>query len=325
MKRIVIEIVLAFAIVTAVTTVVGDVMRSAYLKRLRGQITPDAEVVLIGNSMLGRGVDANALSQALGMRSSTVWSGGAASAWWYVVLKNHVLTLEPRPRAVVIVFRDSFLTQPAYRLTGRDASNIRYLSVSDEPTLDALAWEPTLGLLQHQLIKRIPALRQRHQFQQLFDAHLNRDPAALLTGRSSAEVKASVKTVFHGSRMLAREVTRAQLRAEATDEVSHFAFATRLERSLLPHMANAAREAGITLILVRIRRRAHTQGPDAEALHTYLADLGAWAQVHEIPLIDFGSESRLRLEHFAAGDHLGPEGRALFTRLLAERLRPLLR
>lgn len=325
MKRIAFEILLALTVVAAVTAGTGDSNREFSVSHLRAQIAPGSELVVIGNSMVGEGVDPELLSQALGVRASTVQHGGAASAWWYVALKNHVLTLDPRPRAVVIAFRDSFLTRPTFRVSGQYATHIRALSSPDEPALDTYAWKPALGALRHQLTKHVPAFRRRGQYQRSVDERLGRVPAALLTGLSPSKVKSSLEIVFHDKRFLTGQVTRAQLRAEVSDPVSHLEFTARLRASLLPSMAEAAAQADVPLILVRIRRRAHTAAPDAEAVRAYMADLAAWAKAHGIPLLDFADEERLRLEHFATGDHLGPEGRALFTQLLAERLEPLLR
>ncbi len=89
-------------------------------------------------------------------------------------------------------------------------------------------------------------------------------------------------------------------------------------------MAAIAQRADVPLILVRIRRREHTATPDSAHLAAYMQDLGVWAKEQGISLLDFAGEERLRLKHFAKGDHLNPEGRALFTLLLAEQLKPLL-
>lgn len=53
-------------------------------------------------------------------------------------------------------------------------------------------------------------------------------------------------------------------------------------------------QADVRLILVRIRRRAHTAASDAEAVRVYMADLGAWAEAHGIPLLVFADKDRFR-------------------------------
>lgn len=61
------------------------------------------EVVLIGNSMVGRGVDLKLLGENLGARLTTLHVNGTRAPTWYLVLKNRVFAQGHRPHAVLIV------------------------------------------------------------------------------------------------------------------------------------------------------------------------------------------------------------------------------
>src|SRR6185295_14643237 len=76
------------------------------------------DLVLIGDSMLDSRVDADLLGQKLGGPVALIWNGGAASAWWYLVLKNYVLAADVHPKVVCFFFRDRLLTDAAFRTTG---------------------------------------------------------------------------------------------------------------------------------------------------------------------------------------------------------------
>ena len=62
----------------------------------------------------------------------------------------------------------------------------------------------------------------------------------------------------------------------------------------------------------------------APELARYSARLRTYLEEQALPFIDLSGEHAIRQEHFADYDHLSAEGRRLFTRLLAERLEPLL-
>ena len=46
-----------------------------------------------------------------------LWNGGAASAAWYLLLKNYVVASGIHPRLVCIFFRERMLTDATFRTT----------------------------------------------------------------------------------------------------------------------------------------------------------------------------------------------------------------
>ena len=72
------------------------------IARLRNK-QPD--VVLIGDSILGSSIDPRLFAEKSGARHVELfWNGGAASAAWYLLLKNYVVASEVHPRLVCIFF-----------------------------------------------------------------------------------------------------------------------------------------------------------------------------------------------------------------------------
>ena len=63
----------------------ADALRARYVDRR-------PELVVLGDSMVGEGIDDEALGRLLGVRAFNVWRGGAASAWCYLALENLILT-----------------------------------------------------------------------------------------------------------------------------------------------------------------------------------------------------------------------------------------
>ena len=62
------------------------------------------QVILLGDSMVEENVDLPALSDALGRTIHRISYPGAASAMWYLSIRNNILLSEHRPQALVILF-----------------------------------------------------------------------------------------------------------------------------------------------------------------------------------------------------------------------------
>ncbi len=76
------------------------------------------EVVLIGDSVLGGAINSSLFASKTGMRDvELLWNGGAASAAWYLLLKNYVVASGIHPRLVCIFFRERMLTDATFRTT----------------------------------------------------------------------------------------------------------------------------------------------------------------------------------------------------------------
>lgn len=97
------------------------------------------DVIMLGSSMLNTRIDYPLLSKLTGQK---VWyrkTSGAASAVWYLSLKNHIVASGVKPHTVVVFFRDAFLTRPAMRTKERNyAKRIEQYSMPEEPLFERL-------------------------------------------------------------------------------------------------------------------------------------------------------------------------------------------
>lgn len=330
MKRTLTTLAVTIAIAVALNLAIGFLVTPVgrsnhrYLLEYRDWLhKTKAEVVLIGNSMLNAGIDSGTLTHLLQRPCIKLAKGGSASAAWYLTFKNVVVPAKPKPMVAVIFFRDIFLTHPTFRVRGRYRSYIEDLSVGEEPKVQELAFEA--NRLERFLGRTIPAYDRRRNLVDRLDRAIKNDLVAGMLGLRDGAVNAAIGRVFDDKNMLPEIATREQNTAEATEDSELNDFHRNLPSSFLPHIVTLAEQAGIKLILVRIRRRSHAMGtPDKEALKAYIRDLRAYLGEHRIPLLDFSREGRIELRHFARGDHLDKSGRRLFTQLLAQDLRPLL-
>src|SRR5262245_48184318 len=78
------------------------------LERLRAN---QPSIILIGDSLVHAAIDPRLLQKELGDGSAEmIWRGGAASAAWYLSLKNYVVASGARPRLCCFFFNYDLLT-----------------------------------------------------------------------------------------------------------------------------------------------------------------------------------------------------------------------
>jgi hypothetical protein len=309
-----------------------------------------ARAVLLGNSILDRGVDAEEFSRLTGVPTFKFASNGSASAYWFVIFKNVLATLPERPETVVVLFRDTLLTQPDFDVEGKYREDILRWTVGPEAELQNLALNAGGGWMDRAVLARYPLLQRRYKFSDRVSTLLKQGVALACRARKGAAADA-VDRVFATANMNAQLLTARQQAEVAGKTKQEFDFARDVQHSFLPSMIAIARERGIRLGFVRTRRRVDALGEarsgaagqlekspaglrddetpvpmrDEAALDRYIGDLKAYLAKNDCPFFDFTKEERLTLDMFADGDHLQADtGRPLFTKILAEALRPLI-
>jgi len=285
------------------------------------------EVVLLGNSLLLRGVDRDAFVERTGLSTERVFHGGAASALYYVMMKNVITRLEKPPRIVGILFRHVFLTEPTYRTHGGYRRNIDYYVQGEDPELDRLAFLPGMDRLEHFLTRNWALYARRAELREAVEAPFELDLVARLAGISTDEVRNRVESTFQDE-VVEDDATDSGRRDAVPLSEETLDFDARVGASFLPHLIELADQAGIRLVLIRLRTRddadPYRENPLAESMRGYDAALDAYAAERGVPVLDFVDEPRIRLEHFKNDDHLNEAGKVVFTELLAERFRSLL-
>jgi lysophospholipase L1-like esterase len=102
-------------------------------------------------------------------------------------------------------------------------------------------------------------------------------------------------------------------------------FELQLPRSFLPEIVRLCKENGIQLILVRMKTlNFPVVETEPRALSEYISDLRAYLDQNDVVLLDFSHDVRLTSAHFLDAVHMNAEGRAVFTPMLADALRPYL-
>ena len=279
------------------------------------------DVVLLGNSILHRGVDDEHLSSILGRPGMSMYQFGAASAWWFLALKNVVAAAEHKPRVVVILFRDQYLTQPTFRTQGNFKDQIDMLRREDEPVLEHLAGiggqTPGLALLN----RYWPFYQVRSQYRRGLERQARHLVSSLL-GVSVLDLTRLTEDVFSVENLDKNLATAAQLRIESVKDEQAYDFESRMPSSFLPEMMEIAREQDLTMGFIRFKRlRDTTRDSQSQELVSYVRGLREYLESQGSFLIDFTDDQRLERGHYADGDHLNEMGKRRFSEMIAGALR----
>ncbi len=293
-------------------------VRNLYIDKLNAE-KPD--IVLLGDSMVSVGVDSVQLSELTGMTASNFDVPGSSSALWYLILKNNIVVAEHLPRAVVIVFRDTVLTAPGYRVHGSYFIQLDEFAYRKEKVLLERAYLNLMNPLEYGAEKYLPLYGARVDIRLEVDAFVR----YALPARLGCDVKCidgGFYRLFAGANLEPGQLQAAIASADQyLYDPSRLDFKSQASDSFLPEMIRLARESGIQLILVRLKsQRAASDNAERLALKGYIGDLSDYLAQSNAPFLDYGEDPRLKPEHYIDSVHLNAEGRAKFTQILADGL-----
>lgn len=284
------------------------------------------QVVVIGNSIVQSGVDANLLSEQLGQKSICIEFVGSFTPTWYLLIKNVILPAAHHPATIVIVFRDTHLTQPDIGVHG--AANeelVESLAGADETLFNQLAYFNHLSPLTRQAMRFYPPYKYNREIRAEIDDRLKYSTVYRAFGITPELLdKISYRTLRNNESD--RDLLGTSSLAAETNYPAHvYNFENQVGDSFLPPTINLMQGTDIQLVFVRVRRLAQARGvPESKALQTYIQNLGEYLKQPGITFIDLSHDERFSEDTFGIGDHFNAHGERLFTQLLADRLKPIL-
>lgn len=284
------------------------------------------DVVLLGDSILKDGVDPDLLSELTGKKIASYHVPGSASAFWYIVLKNNIVVAEHHPQAVVVVFRDSMLTAPGYRVHGGYFVKLDEFARPQEPVLLERAFLNQMNPLEIWAEKYFPLYSARDQVRQKVDAGIRYTAPGWLNCDAPC-TDDSMYRVFTSADLEPGQLRNAVAAAESYLYTSaQLDFQRQVDESFLPEMIRLTRERGIQLILVRLKNQTTGVGSgETASVRKYVSDLSAYLAEQNVIFLDYGRDPRLTREYFKDVLHLNPEGEVVFTHILAEGLNEVLK
>lgn len=286
----------------------------------------DIQLALIGDSVLQEGVDPQALSAALEVPAHSIAVPGSTSPFWYLILKNVILETVPPPRVVVVLFRDTILTLPNYHVNGGYVNELDQWAAAREDLLVQRAYLNFMNPLEKWALTWLPLYGARQRLTDAAD-FVSRNALPYLFQTCRGDCLAQAETdIFHIDNVQPSLQQRALVEEEQflyTPAAMDFDY--WVDRSFLPEMIRLAREGGVRLVFVHERTLLFPSAvAEPEALRAYKAKLADYLRANDVSLLDFSYDPRLPASGFNDALHMNAAGKAAFTQLLAEALRPLL-
>ena len=273
--------------------------------------------VVIGDSMAGSRVDPALLARLTGGVTASLLYAGSGPAWWYLVLKNWVIASRIHPKAVFVFFRDTNLTNVMFRIDATWALDTAALD--REPDLNVVVARRR-GSVFYRVRDRIERLYRAEQVRRWVEPQVNAWPARVIFPyrRPRAAFMERLNERFGLAHL--RPMDAADMQATEDREADFDAF---VDKSALPLMLRDARDAGLTLVLVRVQRRPVDGRPpfQSPALRRYGAKLQAYVEAHGGVFMDDTGDPAETIDLYEDGDHLSREGRRRYTEVFASRLR----
>ncbi len=286
------------------------------------------EVVLIGDSILYTGVEDSVFSEALGLKAYSVAVPGSGAAVWYLIFKNVVLAAEHRPRYVVMLFRDTLLTVPNFRVTGHYFTVVDEYAGADEPLLMERAYINVLNPLEKLAERYFPPYSARWNLREALNRRARYLPARLILSCDQACADEAYRSIFNNEEMNNLVFNnRAAYDEGILYSRQSLNFEAQIPRSFLPAMVELARQNGVTLVFVRMKNLDYpVAASETPALQKYIRALSEYFAVQEnVRYLDLSHDDAILPEYFEAdGFHFNLEGKAAFSLILAERLKPIL-
>jgi hypothetical protein len=275
---------------------------------------------------MDEGVDEKEFSRFTAAQTIKVWSGGGASAWWYLALKNVILKANYKPQIVMLFFRDHFLTDPTYRVTGKYKQIIDAVAEQNEPVLDRLAYLRQMNAAAYFLFRYCPLYRQRDNIKNQLETTVKDKVVSSMAGLEQGMADQAIKRLFDEKNLDKELLTIRQLAAESAGSNKLYNFPQELDKSFLPHMIKMAKQNNIQLVFVRMKKRRDIEpNSQPKALQKYIKNLEDYLAQNRVVFIDFTDDKRIKIEHYGSGDHLSRSGgRQLFTKILTEKMLPVI-
>jgi hypothetical protein len=285
-------------------------------RRVLSGTKPD--YLFFGDSMARAHIDADAATRVTGKPCSVFYLAHSTSARWYLMLKNYVIPSAVRPKKMIVLFRNCLWHMPSYRIDGTCWDDLeRNMEDPADPVIaQVIGLEPRRGAspaAQFLRDEAYPVQTHGEGMRQSLQA-----AAAKLCGLDFEHAKAlaNARTSW--------EHFRGGITAEVNyDGLTELApFSMDRSKTFLPHFIDLAKEAGIPLHFVRIRRRPLPDGrvPNPKGIDQYMAELKAEVVKQGCDFTDLNDDTELKLEMYAEGDHLDMKHSAWFTERLVKRL-----
>lgn len=298
-------------------------VRATYINLLNER---QPEIFLLGDSMLGPAVDEDVVADTLKKKTTLVSLPGTASTIWYLMIKNNIVLAEHKPKYLVVFFRDTMMTLPGYRVTGRYFEQIDEFASPDDTLLTERAYINQMRPFEKFFEGYFPLYGSRWIIRQSLDHYIRYPIGNAMLNCDKACMDYAMEAVFDESNL---DVTFLSDAIGAADDYLYsdeaLDFDGQVDSTFLPEVIRLCRENGIQLVLVRMPiLRYYDPAERPNGLDEYIQGLSSYLNENDVPFLDFDQKD-MPPEFFSDTLHLNEQGEARFTQMLTDALRTIIR
>jgi len=298
-------------------------VRNTYIDLLNNK-QPD--IFMLGDSMPGQAVDEQTIADQTNLKATLVSLDGTASTIWYLIIKNNIVLAEHKPQYLVIFFRDSMMTVPGYRVTGRYFELIDEFASPADTLLIERAYTDQMGPFEKLMERYFPLYGSRSTIHESFDYYTRYPLGDMLLNCERDCIDRSMDFVFEQNNL------DPTFFGEAIDNADSYLYSReslnfdeKINISFLPEIIRLCKKNGIQLILVRMPiMRFYQPGTQPPGLARYMQHMNEYLHANEVPFLDF-DKKELPSEYFKDTLHLNEKGRLVFTKELANALKEIVK
>lgn len=294
------------------------------LESLKTIATEKPQIVMVGDSIFMVGVDLKKLAAGTGKTVYGIGEAGSASALWYAVIKHEILPSPYKPEIIIIIFRDTVLTTPGYRVNGSYFKQLDEYVSPDDSLIIERAFFNLMNPLEKLAERFFPLYGSRLRLRETLDRYIRYSGNRLLGCNNKCTNIAMSKVL--GARNMEQNILGDAIGTAESYLYTPQAlnFKRQLERSFLPEMVRMTREMGSQLIFIRTKTmRFPDENSEPPELKIYMNELTAYLESNGVILLDYGQDERLKKEYFSDRLHFNKQGREVFTALIVDALRAL--
>lgn len=283
-------------------------------------------MLLLGDSMLAPAVNRQVMAEQLNQKILLAGLRGTASTIWYLVLKNNIVVAEHKPKYLIMFFRDSMMTVPGYRVTGRYFEQIDEFASPDDKLLIQRAYINQMSRFERLMEAYVPLYGLRWNIRQAIDSWMRYSLAESILNCDPGCMDLAMDIGFEANNL---DVTFLSEAIAASDDYlyTHEAldFESQIDQSFLPEVIRLCQESDIQLILVRMPiLRFEEPGTEPAGLRSYIQELKEYSTENGVPFFDFDQEE-FTAEYFTDSLHLNERGQVIFTQKLVESLKTVVK
>ena len=299
-------------------------VRQTYINFLNQE---QPEIFMLGDSMLGSDVEESIVDEKLQRKVKVISLPGTASTIWYLIIKNNIVLAEHKPKYLVVSFRDSMMTVPGFRTTGRYFELIDEFATPADTLLIERAYINQMTPLEKFMEARMPLFGSRWTIRQSIDYYVRYLLGSMLLDCDTTCMDQAMESTFENSNL---DLTFLSQAINAADDYFYtdktLDFDEQIDKSLLPEIIRLCKENNIQLILVRMPTlRFTTSGTKPSGLDDYIQNLGGFLEENNVFFLDFDQKKDMPAEYFSDTLHLNEQGKLIFTDELSEALDTIIR